>query len=251
MEFPLQFYIGGFPILLHAIFEIAAFFIGFRYFLYLRRKQQDVIDSPNRIWIIIGAIFGALIGSRVLGALEQPSALMEAGNVLLYIYSNKTVVGGFLGGLAGVELIKKKIGEKKASGDLFVFPMILALCIGRLGCFSMGVYEPTFGIPTSQLWGMDLGDGINRHPVALYEIIFLIMLWVMLTKLRRKAILSNGALFKLFMIAYLLFRFGQDFIKPHNETIAGLTVIQLACITGLLYYSPFIIKPKKLLEAHA
>ena len=79
-----------------------------------------------------------------------------------------------LGGLAGVELIKKTIKEKLASGDLFTYPIILALIIGRIGCFSMGVYEETYGSPTSLPWGMNFGDNILRHPVCLYEIIFLI-----------------------------------------------------------------------------
>ncbi len=251
MEFPVTIQLGKFSLPLHAVLETAAFFIGFRYFLYLRKKQQDVIASPNRIWIIVGAIFGALIGSRLLGALERPYELFLTDNVLLYIYSNKTVVGGFLGGLIGVELAKKIIGEKRSSGDLFVYPMILALCIGRIGCFSMGVYEETYGIETSLPWGMDLGDGISRHPVALYEILFLLLLWMVLRKLQQTYMLDNGALFKLFMIAYLLFRFLIEFIKPHYTIGIGLSSIQLACLLGLLYYSRFIFQPKKLLAAYA
>ncbi|HYC27350.1 MAG TPA: prolipoprotein diacylglyceryl transferase family protein, partial [Chitinophagaceae bacterium] len=227
------------------------FFIGFRYFLYLRKRQQDPVASRSRIWVIIGAIFGALIGSRLLGSLERPYELFMTDNLWLYIYANKTVVGGFLGGLIGVELAKKLIGEKKSSGDLFVYPMILALCIGRVGCFSMGVYEETYGTETSLPWGMDLGDGLSRHPVDLYEIIFLVFLWVIFKRTQQTYILNNGALFKLFMIAYLLFRFLLEFIKPHYTLSIGLSSIQLACSLGLLYYARFIVQPKKLLAAYA
>jgi phosphatidylglycerol---prolipoprotein diacylglyceryl transferase len=251
VEFPVTFQFGKFSLPLHAVLETAAFFIGFRYFLYLRRRREDVIESSNRIWIIMGAIFGALIGSRLLGALERPYQLFAADNLWLYIYSSKTVVGGFLGGLAGVELVKKIIGEKKASGDLFVYPMILALCIGRLGCFSMGVYEETYGLPTSLPWGMNLGDGLSRHPAPLYEIFFLLLLWATLRKLQHSYALANGALFKLFMISYLLFRFAIEFIKPHYTLGIGLSSIQLACVLGLLYYARYILQPKKLLAAYA
>jgi phosphatidylglycerol---prolipoprotein diacylglyceryl transferase len=251
VEFPIAFQLGKFSLPLHAVLETLAFFIGFRYFMYLRRRQQDVIDSPNRVWIIIGAISGALIGSRLLGAVERPYELFLTDNVLLYIYSNKTVVGGFLGGLIGVETVKKIIGEKKASGDLFAYPMILALCIGRLGCFSMGVYEETYGIATSLPWGMNLGDGISRHPVSLYEMSYLIALWITLRKVQHSYTLNNGSLFKLFMIGYLLFRFLIEFIKPHHTLGIGLSSIQLACALGLLYYSRFILQPKKLLAVYA
>ena len=236
---------------MHVVFEVLAFFIGFRYFLWLRKKRGDAIKTPNRTWIIIGAIIGALIGSRLIGGLEDPTQITKANNLLFYFYQNKTVLGGFLGGLTGVEIVKKIIKEKGASGDLFVYPIILALIIGRMGCFSMGIYEETYGTVTTLPWGMNLGDGLIRHPVSLYEIIFLWVLWVCLWIVQKKFALQQGALFKLFMIAYLGFRFLLDFIKPHFTFNVGLSVIQLTCIAGLLYYLPYIIQPKKLLAFYA
>jgi len=251
LKFPIYIEVGPAKILLHVVFEVLAFFIGFRYFLWLRKKRGDAIKTPNRTWIIIGAIIGALIGSRLIGGLEDPTQITKANNVLFYFYQNKTVLGGFLGGLTGVEIVKKIIKEKGASGDLFVYPIILALIIGRMGCFSMGIYEETYGTVTTLPWGMNLGDGLVRHPVSLYEIIFLWVLWVCLWIVQKKFALQQGALFKLFMIAYLGFRFLLDFIKPHFTFNVGLSVIQLTCIAGLLYYLPYIIQPKKLLAFYA
>jgi phosphatidylglycerol:prolipoprotein diacylglycerol transferase len=248
MHFPFFIQIGPLKILVHTICETAAFFIGFRYFLYLRKKQGDAIPSPNRIWILIGAIFGAVIGSRLIGGLENITELHNAFNKWLYFYQNKTVAGGFLGGLLGVELTKKIIREKHASGDLFTYPMILALIIGRIGCFSMGIYEETYGVATTLPWGLNLGDGVSRHPVCLYEIIFLALLWVTLVQIEKRFLLISGARFKLFMISYLLFRFLLDFIKPHYTFNIGLSTIQLACLAGLIYYYRYLIHPKKLIE---
>jgi phosphatidylglycerol---prolipoprotein diacylglyceryl transferase len=244
VQFPWQIFIGSLPVPVHAIFEAAGFFIGFRYFLYLRRKHHDSINDGNRTWILIGAIFGALIGSRLVGGLENFAQLLQSGNKLLYFYQNKTVIGGFLGGLGGVELTKYFIGEKKASGDLFTYPMILALIIGRIGCFGMGIYEETYGIPTQLPLGMNLGDGIRRHPVALYEIGFLTTLWIILKRIEARQPLVEGAQFKLFMISYLVFRFSLDYIKPHYTFSIGLSTIQVACLAGLLWYYRYIIRPK-------
>lgn len=248
MHFPVQFVIGNSTILLHTICEIAAFFIGFRFYLFLRRKNKDVIPSSNRIWIIIGAILGSLLGSRIIGGLEDIEALRNTDNIVLHFYSNKTVVGGFLGGLFGVEIIKKIIGESRSSGDLFTYPMILGLIIGRIGCFSTGIYEETYGITTDFFMGMDLGDGLLRHPVCLYEIGFLILLWIGLAITGKNYLLENGSRFKLFMICYLLFRFMIDFIKPHYNVLAGLSTIQLTCLAGLLYYYRYIVNPSFLLQ---
>ncbi len=247
MHFPAHITIGGTQILLHSILEPLAFFIGFRYFMWLRKREGDVIASPNRVWIFTGAIFGAFICSRLIGGLEDPPQIRIANNVWWYFYQNKTVLGGFLGGLLGVEAIKKIIGEKQASGDLFVYPMILALIIGRIGCFSMGVYEETYGLPTTLPWAMHLGDSQLRHPVCLYEILFLILLWISLAHLKRRLVLQNGALFKLFMIAYCGFRFGLDFIKPHYTFSIGLSTIQLTALFGLIYYYHYILQPKRLI----
>lgn len=245
MQFPFYIQIGHTKILCHAVFELLAFFIGFRYFIYLRKKQGDRISSMNRTWVLIGAIFGALIGSRLVGGLEDPVALAASKNMLLYFYQNKTILGGLLGGLFGVELMKKVIGEKTSSGDLFTYPLILAMIIGRIGCFSMGVYEETYGNPSSLPFAMNLGDGIARHPVCLYEIFFLVLLWIVLKRYQIKYQPANGTIFRIFMISYLLFRFFLDLIKPHYSFSIGLSTIQITCIAGLAWYAPHILKVRR------
>ena len=98
---------------------------------------------------------------------------------------------------------------------------------------------------------MNLGDGILRHPVSLYEIVFLILLWISLLQVEKRYPLAEGAKFKIFMIGYILFRFFQDFIKPSYIIAAGLSTIQITAILGLFYYCRYIIHPKKLLQNNA
>ncbi len=242
MAFPINLRVGGLTFSLHLIFETLGFAIGFRYFLFLRNKQKDRINDTNRIWILIGATFGAFLFSRLVGALENPLTLIHSQHILLYFYANKTIVGGLLGGLLAVELTKKIIHERTSSGDLFTYPLILAMMIGRIGCWTSGVSEDTYGIPTTSFLGMDLGDGLHRHPVALYEIAVLAVFWLLLTVLEDRVRLINGYRFQLFMISYLFFRLLLDFIKPHYTYFAGLGTIQLCCLAGLLYYSRTIWK---------
>ncbi len=248
MQFPVYVTLFSLSVPLHAITEMLGMFLGFRYFLYLRKQQGDRLPDHNRLWVIIGAIFGSLAGSRLLGALEDPLALWHSPQPFIYIYENKTIVGGLLGGLAGVEGVKLAIGEKQSSGDLFTYPLILALIIGRIGCFSMGVFEETYGLPSTLPWAMNLGDGMLRHPVCLYEIIFLLLLAALLYTLQKKYTLISGARFQLFMIGYLLFRFLLDFIKPGARYFMGMGSIQLACLAGLFYYIRTIIAPYRLIK---
>ena len=240
LHFPYKIYIGHTPLLLHGIFEFIGVFVAYRYYLLLRKKRGDTIQTSNRVSVIIAAALGAVIGSRGVGSLENLPAWLSASSSWVYFLGNKTLVGGLLGGLAGVELMKKIIGEKQPTGDLFTFPIILGMIIGRIGCFSAGIYEETYGVPSRLPWAMDLGDGIPRHPVTLYEILFLLLLWMALLWIKKNYVLQTGALFKFFLIAYLTFRFCLDLIKPGWRYFLGLGTIQLACVAGLLYYATYI-----------
>ena len=240
MPFPLQFSLGPARVDAHLVFELLAFFVGFRYFLFLRKRQADPIPDGNRVWILIGAALGAFLGSRLLGGLEDPVAWRQAAYPLLYLFAAKTIVGGLLGGLFGVELVKKAIGESRSSGDLFVYPLILAMIIGRIGCFGAGLSEATYGLPSDLPWAIDLGDGLPRHPVALYEIAFLALLWFSLANVGKSATFRSGIRFQFFLIGYLVFRLLLDFLKPGFRFSFGLTSIQIACLLGLAYYSKTI-----------
>jgi prolipoprotein diacylglyceryltransferase len=110
------------------------------------------------------------------------------------------------------------------------------MAIGRIGCFLAGPIDKTAGLPTSLPWGVAIADGMRRHPVALYEIVFLIALAIGL-KWRADA-LRAGDRFRIFLASYLLFRFAIDFLKPDPPPIAlGISAIQWACLAGLLYYA--------------
>ena len=244
MEIPFEPLVLGFKINIHLILEYLAFFLAFRYYLYLRKRKTDSITTSNRLSIILGAALGALIGSRVVGLLENPTIKFSLEN-FIQILNTKTIMGGLFGGLLGVELAKNIIGEKQSSGDLFVFPIILGIFIGRIGCFLSGVNEFTYGKETTSAFGMDLGDGLMRHPTSLYELMFLIILFFVLKKIQKKVLLKNGDLFKIFMLSYFGFRFFIEFLKPNVFYVFGLSSIQILCVICWLYYSKFIIQKLK------
>ncbi len=83
---------------------------------------------------------------------------------------------------------------------------------------------------------MDLGDGLKRHPIAMYELVFLVLLFIFLKKIQKQTQLVNGMLFKYFMILYFSFRFFIEFLKPNEFLVIGLSSIQILCLICLLYY---------------
>lgn len=234
IQIPYEPELFGININVHLVLEYLAFFVAYRYYTYLKKIQGDKIASSNRLSIILGAALGALIGSRVFAWLEYPFII---GSVDFFdLMNTKTIMGGLFGGLLGVESAKKIINEQRSSGDLFVFPIIVGIIIGRVGCFLSGIKEFTYGAQTDFVFGMDLGDGFLRHPTSLYEIVYLIILFFLLKRIAASKALENGLLFKFFMIAYFGFRFMIEFIKPNEFLIFGLSSIQYLCLICLLYY---------------
>jgi len=226
------------PVALHTIIEVAAYFVGFRYFLRERRRLALPVlaDTDRSLWIGVAAIAGAALGAKLGFWIEDPSTAFAGFPDWRNLLAGKTIVGALLGGLAGVEIVKRAIGAQGSSGDAFAFPLIVGIAIGRIGCFLSGLADHTYGNPTSLPWGVDFGDGVKRHPTQLYEIAFLIALMALLYR-SRHAFTVTGDRFRAFMVAYLAFRLLVDAIKPIPYAYFGLlSGIQLLCIAGLCYY---------------
>jgi phosphatidylglycerol---prolipoprotein diacylglyceryl transferase len=212
--------------LVHSLLEIAGSAAGVLVYAFLRRREGDPVDDRARLSVLAGAAIGAMLGARLLWWIGEP------GLPLSQLFAGKTIVGGLIGGLIGVELAKKRIGVRTSTGDLFVYPLITAIVIGRIGCFLSGPADRTHGLATDLPWGLAVGDGIRRHPVALYEIAFLLALVPLLRNVR-----FPGDRFRAFMLSYLMFRLLVDFLKPYPQaTFLGLTAIQCACVLGVAYY---------------
>jgi len=223
---------------LHPVFETLAYICGYGLYRRSRSRSGDILDDDQRWLIIAAAAIGALLGSRILGLLEQAPRIHLTWQSL-FLPGGKTIVGGLLGGWLGVEFVKRIRGIRSRTGDLFAVPLCLGIAIGRIGCFLAGLADDTYGTPTTLPWGVDFGDGIPRHPTQLYEILFLTALAFILHRYNRRPH-PEGAAFRLFLAAYLAWRLLIDFIKP-QPLIHGLNFIQWACIAGLLALAPDII----------
>jgi len=219
----------------HPVFEALAYGSGYAVFRRLRARQGDVVAEQQRWTVLAAAAVGALLGSRLLGIAEQwpsVSAAWKSGQLLGLVLSpgGKTVVGGLLGGWLAVEIAKRISGIRSRTGDLFALPLCVGIAVGRVGCLVAGLADDTYGKPTALPWAVDLGDGIGRHPVQVYEILFLALLGLVVTA---KAKLPEGARFRIFLGSYLAWRVVVDFLKP-QPWMGGLNLIQWSCLAGIL-----------------
>ena len=251
IEFPVWLPLGPWHIHPHLVFESIAYSVAFQ--LTLRNSRKSPLAASQQTSVIVGGMVGALAGAKLLVMLQHIYLAWESPlQYGLLLLQGKTIVGALLGAIAGVEITKKLIGVRQSTGDTFVWPLLLGMAIGRIGCFLTGLSDRTYGTVTQLPWGVDFGDGLARHPTQLYEVVFLVILGLALYRWQRQSTVmpaattdlpsstprhrQSGELFQRFTVGYLTFRLLIDAIKPDFHPLLGLSAIQLACILGLAYY---------------
>ncbi len=202
-----------------------------------RRGLPLRVSLEVRVWLLAGIALGALLGAKVVQMFEDVPRIVAATQpVPLETWlSGKTIVGGLIGAWVGTEIVKKVFRISRSTGDVWVFPLIAAIAVGRVGCFLSGLPDDTYGTPTGLAWGVDFGDGIRRHPTQLYEIAFVLLWAVPCVFAMRRWGLQSGRLFRFFLLGYMTFRFFVEFIKPSVKGYAGLSAIQIAAGCTALY----------------
>jgi phosphatidylglycerol---prolipoprotein diacylglyceryl transferase len=221
----------------HLVFDLIAWSsgIGVSVLLY-RWRLKGVAEAVAAK--VDGGYFAALGVGAALGAWLSGSfnSLREHAPSLSH-----SIAGALVGAIVGVEIYKALRGVKGSTGGVFVGSFSVGVIIGRLGCFFAGIADDTYGVPTRLPWGVDLGDGVSRHPVQLYEsasmAVFLAVYLLGLNS-RRPWAMRRG--FYVMCIWYGVERFCWEFLKPYPRLIGPFNLFHLLCAGlvayGCLYY---------------
>jgi phosphatidylglycerol:prolipoprotein diacylglycerol transferase len=175
----------------------------------------------------LAAFVGGSLGAKLPFALRDPRGWLDGS---AWLSDGKTIVAGLIGAYLAVEGAKWYLGVRVKTGDTFALPLALALAVGRWGCFCNGC---CYGAPTDLPWGvafrMPDGRWLRCHPTQIYESLFHLALAVVLWQLTRHDALPRQRL-KLYLIAYGVFRFATEFIRPEPAWWLGLTFYQWAAL---------------------
>ncbi len=219
---------------IHLITDYLSIFVGMQLYYVLNKKSNTVHDDA-KIWYILGALVGALFGSRILAALENPHLFLHPPT-WLYYYANKTIIGGITGGILGVEIAKKFLRIQSNTGDTVVIPLMVAIIIGRIGCQLTGVIDGTIGGVCDYMWCFKQGDDFRRHPIPLYEIFEVLTLLPLFYIWIKNKIYKDGFVFRLFIIIYFGLRFLFEYLKDIQPILLSLSAIQIVCLLVVFYY---------------
>lgn len=198
--------------------------------LYRWRLRERIDGAAARVgkgyFISLG--LGAVVGGYLAGSLIS---LVGPAPTLSH-----SIAGVLAGGIVGVEIYKLIAGIRGSTGAGFAGALALGIAIGRWGCLFAGLADNTYGSPTSLPWAVDLGDGIGRHPVEVYESLAMaIFLGCYLWGLHRRASWAVRRGFYVFVICYAAQRFLWEFLKPYPRLLGPLDLFQFIAL-GLIAY---------------
>ena len=191
-------------------------------------KEVLRLSRTTKPSYFVALAFGALAGAWLLGSLNSLRSDTLA--------PSHSIAGALAGGIIAVELWKLAHGVRSSTGGPFVLPICVGIVIGRFGCLFAGLPDYTYGLPTSLPWAVDLGDGIGRHPVQIYESLSVAAFLVIYVRARLHGArwsLDHG--FQAMIIVYAAQRFGWEFLKPYPAVLGPLNVFHFLML-GLVAY---------------
>jgi prolipoprotein diacylglyceryltransferase len=214
---------------LHLLFDLIAWASGglLAFILYRWRLREFAPSVSARMGpgYAIALAIGAVVGAWLFGSLNTGLA-----------HPSHSIAGGLAGGILAVEAWKAAKGVRGSTGVIWVGPLALGIAVGRIGCLLAGLGDMTYGTPTRLPWAVDLGDGVKRHPVQLYEsLAMLAFLAVYLAALGRRADWTRTRAFYLFILVYAVQRFAWEFLKPYPRLVGPLDIFQRLALGMIVY----------------
>jgi phosphatidylglycerol:prolipoprotein diacylglycerol transferase len=185
-----------------------------------------VLPWRKRAALSVAAFVGGMFGAKLPFALGSAADFFSGD---AWLGDGKTIVTGLIGAYLAVEGTKLALAIPFKTGDTFALPLALALAVGRWGCFFNGC---CYGVPTDLSWGVtfDVGGVPTKcHPTQIYECFFHLWMAAILLLLLRLDLLRGHHL-QFYLIAYGIYRFLTEFIRPEPVWRLQLTFYQWAAV---------------------
>jgi phosphatidylglycerol:prolipoprotein diacylglycerol transferase len=239
---PTLVHIGSVAVPSHAFFIALGLCAALAVFVYEARRRGML--SEDTMWIVAGALIAGGLAARLGMVWRYVDAAPHPTVLGFFLEGGRSIIGGLAGAYAGAILTKHLLGYRRSTGDLFAPAVALGMAIGRWGCF----LTEQVGTPTTLPWGIRLSptvgaripncawcaSGVAMHPSFLYEIAFHAAMFAVLWWWLRPRVRVEGELFKIYLLAYALFRFAVEFVRGNEIVWHGLTRSQMVLIPGTL-----------------
>lgn len=178
---------------------------------------------------------------------QNPGQIIGGGGLTAY--------GAILGAALGIWIYSRFSKLNFGYFADLVAPAVIVgqAVIGRIGCTINGC---CYGVETSLPWGIvythpdSLGPGVATHPTTVYELIFGLMVFGVLVKLRGR-FRPDGLLFLIYLSLYSLWRLATDFLRVGTPFLFGLHQAQVVAIIVLAITVPLLVYKTRWIKKEA
>ncbi|HZK98704.1 MAG TPA: prolipoprotein diacylglyceryl transferase family protein [Caulobacteraceae bacterium] len=232
----------------HPLFDLAAWAAGAAsgWAIWRWRLKGAALSLAARagpgyfVALAAGAVTGAWLAGS-LNTLRGPDPTLS-----------HSIAGAMAGAIVAVEIYKAARGIRGSTGGVFVGSLAVGVIVGRFGCLFAGLADRTYGTPTALPWAVNLGDGIGRHPVQIYESLAMaLFLAVYLAALRVRAPWALRRGFYVAVAWYGAQRFVWEFLKPYPRVIGPFNLFHLISPGLVLYGCVWFVRDRRLEAAGA
>jgi phosphatidylglycerol:prolipoprotein diacylglycerol transferase len=238
---PIIFTIGGFSLHWYGVIVLIAVIVALGWTLRAARREsipQDIVVT-TALW----AIPGGIIGSRLVHVIDQldyylanPGAIIGGEGQAIY----GAVLGGMLTAWLGSKIHQLPFPK---IADMAVPGVVLAQAVGRIANIING---DAHGAPTSLPWAFVYNHpntyapiGVPGHPAPVYELLWDIVIFGLLLKLRGR-LQPPGSLLIFYLALYSLGRFFINFTRVNEPFLGGLHQAQVIALIILAVTLPLL-----------
>ena len=242
---PIAFTIGPIQVRWYGLMIALAILVLVLWTFWQFRKKWPEFPPDKILALAIVGIPSGIIFAKLLHVIDRWD-LYSHNLGKIFSGEGLTIYGAILGAVLGTWIYSRfRPFNYGFAADLVAPGIILAQAIGRVGCTINGC---CYGTATSLPWAISytnpnsIAFGVNGvHPTQIYEIIFLLLLFMVILPLRGR-LKPDGSLFLVYLGSYSLWRLGIDFIRKgtpflfglHQAQVIGIIVI-IITITLLIY----------------
>ena len=225
--YPILFHFFGFPISTFGVMMAVGFLVSA--WIVARRLAEYRLDPELSSTILIYAMIGGVVGSKLYFAIDESLRGDHALMTLLLSRAGITWYGGLIGGTLLVVIATRFHGlPTRVVASCVATAAPFGQACGRIGCFLVG---DDYGRPTDGPWGIAFPQGappttVPVHPTQLYEVAWLLLIGAILWRRRR----SSPFLFGEYLMTAAVGRFAIEFLRVNDPLALGLTQPQWIAI---------------------
>jgi phosphatidylglycerol:prolipoprotein diacylglycerol transferase len=214
-----------------------------------RYGEEHNIPRDTTYSLAMRMVVAGVIGSRITWVFTHLDELDSPLDAFAIWQGGLQFSGGFVFAvIAGYPIYRHwNRLTRWHSLDGYAYGLAIGLGIGRIGCYAVGEH---FGSQTSfplavrydggsvrepQLGSTPLEPGMVFHQTALYELIYMVVLFLLLSYVLygRKQRPGPATAMAIFCAFYGVSRFASDALRVNDERVLGLTGAQYLCLVLL------------------